>query len=95
MQNYKYKGIIRSTSITGTMLNFVSGSDDMLISLADIITEKCKTKPRKIFIFILVLNVFWPLFRHRILSQVPIKSSKKAAKCRIFLVNFFAKYIHN
>ena len=31
------------------MLNFVSGSDDILRSLADIITEKCETKQRKIY----------------------------------------------
>ena len=43
----KYKGVIQNKR--NAMLNFVSGSDDILRSLADIITEKCETKQRKIY----------------------------------------------
>lgn len=43
----RYKGVIQARR--SAMLNFVSGSDDMLRSIADIIIEKCKTKPRKIY----------------------------------------------
>jgi intein/homing endonuclease len=43
----KYKGVI--TSKRSAMLNFVSGSDNILMSIADIISDKCKTKKRKIY----------------------------------------------
>lgn len=43
----KYKGVIQNKR--SPILNFVSGSDEILNSIAYIISEKCKTKPRKIY----------------------------------------------
>ena len=43
----KYKG--EEITRKSNMLNFVSGSDDILTSIAEIISEKCKTKERKIY----------------------------------------------
>lgn len=48
-KQYKYKNIIKSETKNGFMLNFVSGSNDMLLSLANIISNNCKTKNRKIY----------------------------------------------
>jgi hypothetical protein len=43
----KYKGVIIARR--SAMLNFVSGSDEMLLSIAEIISKECKTKTRKIY----------------------------------------------
>ena len=47
-QRRNYSGEVYLTK-KNNMLNFVSGSDSMLTSLASILSEKCKTKPRKIY----------------------------------------------
>jgi len=44
----KWNGDVHPTK-KQNVVNFVSGSDDMLNSLGEIISENCKTKPRKIY----------------------------------------------
>jgi intein/homing endonuclease len=43
----RYNGEISDKK--ANVLNFVSGSDEMLISLGEIISANCKTKPRKLY----------------------------------------------